>query len=165
MLKLVLPSNISSQIEEALIKAGRREVGGLLMAEHVSTNEFVVRKVTINRQGTFASFVRNIHDVWFKLSRFFDQTKHDYSRFNYIGEWHSHPSFAPSPSAQDHLTMREIITDRTIAANFVVLLVVKLGLEQILVGTVHTYLPDGQQKKSELVIQRAAIEGENTETF
>ena len=157
MLKLVLPSNISHQIERALIKAGRYEVGGLLMAEHVGTNEFVVREVTITRQGTFASFVRHIRDVWAILRRFFDRTTHDYARFNYIGEWHSHPSFDPFPSTQDHWTMREIIADRTVGANFVVLLVVKLGPEQALVGTVHTYLPGGMHQKSELVIQRADI--------
>jgi proteasome lid subunit RPN8/RPN11 len=157
MLKLILPSNLASQIEQALIKAGRREVGGLLMAEHVGANEFVIREVTIHRQGTFASFIRHIHEVWSKLSQFFDQTQHDYARFNYIGEWHSHPSFDPSPSAQDHWTMREIIADRAVGANFVVLLVVKLGPEQALVGTVHTYLPSGMHQKCQLVIQRADI--------
>jgi len=153
MLKLVLPSNIASQIERALIKAGRREIGGLLMAEHVGTNEFVVREVTINRRGTFASFVRHIHDVWSKLSRFFDQTKHDYARFNYIGEWHSHPSFEPMPSAVDHHSMADIITDKSVGGHFVVLVVVKLNSQKTLVGSVHTYLPNGIVEKSSLVIQ------------
>ena len=155
MLKLVLPSSVSHQIEQALIKAGRREIGGLLMAEHLGTNEFAVREVTIHRQGTFASFVRHIHEVWFKLSRFFDQTHHDYARFNYIGEWHSHPSFDPFPSRQDHRTMEEIVTDRTVGANFVVLLVVKLGAEQELVGSVHTYFPNRAAVRSELQIERS----------
>lgn len=154
MLKLVLPSNVSNQIQRALIKGGRHEVGGLLMAEHVGTNEFVVREVTIHRQGTFASFVRHIHQVWSKLSRFFDQTHHDYARFNYIGEWHSHPSFDPFPSSQDHRTMEEIVTDRTVGANFVVLLVVRLGAEQELVGSVHTYLPNRTVVRSELQIEQ-----------
>lgn len=155
MLKLVLPSNITIQIERALLKAGRREVGGLLMAEHVGTNEFVVKEVTIHRQGTFASFVRNIHEAWSKLSRFFSQTQHDYARFNYIGEWHSHPSFDPFPSSQDHRAMGEIIADRSVGANFVVLLVVKLGTQQALEGSVHTYFPNGICQRSELVTQRA----------
>jgi len=155
MLKLILPSSISRQIEGALIKADRREVGGLLMAEHVSTNEFVVREVTIHQQGTFASFVRHIHGVWSKLTRFFDQTKHDYARFNYIGEWHSHPSFDPFPSSQDHRTMEEIVTDRSVGANFVVLLVVKLGAEQDLFGSVHTYFPNSTAVRSDLRIERA----------
>lgn len=50
--------------------------------------------------------------------------------------------------------MREIAADSTVGANFAVLLVVKLGPEQALVGTVHTYLPSGTHLISELVIQR-----------
>jgi proteasome lid subunit RPN8/RPN11 len=152
MLKLVLPSNIAIQIQRALTKAGRHEVGGLLMAEHVGINEFVVRKVTVHRQGTFASFARHIHGVLSKLSSFFDQTKHDYARFNYIGEWHSHPSFDPLPSAQDHQTMIEIASDRNVGANFVVLLVVKIEAGHALVGSVHTYFPNGICHRSELMI-------------
>lgn len=154
MLTLVLPSEITEQIERALIRAGTREIGGLIMAEHIGTNRFIVRDVTINRRGTFASFVRRIQGVWSKLSQFFDQTKHDYTRFNYIGEWHSHPSFNPCPSTKDHSTMKEIIADNTVGANFVVLLVVKLGAAQSLIGTAHTYLPGGMHEESEVVIQR-----------
>lgn len=153
MITLVLPNNISGQIERALIKAGRREIGGLLMAEHLDTNEFVVRDLTINRGGTFASFVRRIQDVWSKLNHFFDSTKHDYVRFNYIGEWHSHPSFEPTPSAIDHQSMCDIITDKTVGSNFVVLMVVKLSPQQTLVGTVHTYLPNGEVERSNLMIE------------
>lgn len=154
MLTLVLPSEITEQIERALIRAWTREIGGLIMAEHIGTNRFIVRDVTINRRGTFASFVRLIQGVWSKLSQFFDQTKHDYTRFNYIGEWHSHPSFNPCPSTKDHSTMKEIIADNTVGANFVVLLVVKLGAAQSLIGTAHTYLPGGMNEESEVVIQR-----------
>jgi|CXWL01.1.fsa_nt_gi integrative and conjugative element protein (TIGR02256 family) len=154
MLKLILPSNIASQIERALVKAGRREIGGLLMAEHVGTSEFVVRDLTINRGGTFASFVRQVKDVWPKLNHFFDSTKRDYARFNYIGEWHSHPSFEPIPSAADHQSMSDIIADKTVGGHFVVLVVLKLDPNQTLIGSVHTYLPSGVVERSQLMIQR-----------
>lgn len=153
MLTLVLPNNISSEIERALIRANRREIGGLLMAEHVGPNRFVVREITVNRIGTFASFVRRMQDVWSKFCQFFDQTKHDYTRFNYIGEWHSHPSFEPVPSGTDHRSMFEIITDESVGGHFVVLMVVKLNHEKTLVGSVHTYFPNGTAVKSELLIE------------
>lgn len=124
-----------------------------MMAEHVAVNEFVVRDLTIHRRGTLASFVRRIEDAWAALSYFFKRTKRDYRRFNYIGEWHSHPFFDPVPSARDHQSMREIILDATVAANFVVLMIVKLGAEGTLVGTVHTYLPDGSIRRSELLFR------------
>ena len=89
--------------------------------------------------GTFASFVRRIQSVWTRLHQFFDSTGHDYTRFNYIGEWHSHPSFEPVPSSADHKSMNAIIMDNKVGCNFVVLLVVKLSSEQTLIGSVHVW--------------------------
>jgi hypothetical protein len=44
------------------------------------------------RGGTFAHFVRDpTHHKAF-LTDFFASTGKDYKRFNYLGEWHSHPS-------------------------------------------------------------------------
>lgn len=125
-----------------------------MMAEHVDVNEFVVRDLTMHRRGTFASFVRRIEDAWAVVTRFFERTKRDYRRFNYIGEWHSHPSFEPVPSARDHQSMREIVLEASVAANFVVLMIVKLSPQGTLIGTAHTYLPDGSFQRSELVFCR-----------
>jgi [CysO sulfur-carrier protein]-S-L-cysteine hydrolase len=44
MLNLILPPDISGRIKTALEKAGRREVGGVLLAEHVGSDEFAVRE-------------------------------------------------------------------------------------------------------------------------
>jgi integrative and conjugative element protein (TIGR02256 family) len=113
------------------------------MAEHVARNKFVVRDVTIHRRGTLASFLRRIEDAWAVMTRFFETTKRDYRRFNYIGEWHSHPRFEPVPSNTDHQSMRDIVSDPTVGANFVVLLILRLDAFGGLVGSVHTYTPNG----------------------
>ena len=154
MLTLILPANIAKRLEQALGRAGKREVGGVMMAEHVGVNTFAVRDVTIHRRGTFASFLRRIEEVWAVLNRFFERTKRDYMHFNYIGEWHSHPSFEPVPSAFDRRSMHDIISDVSVGATFVVLVIVKLSPQGALVGTAHTYLPNGSVQASELVIQR-----------
>lgn len=154
MLTLILPPDIVTLVEQALIRAGRREIGGVLMAEHVGVNEFVVREITLHRRGTFASFLRRIEEAWATLNRFFEKTKRDYARFNYIGEWHSHPSFEPVPSGQDHRSMYEIVSDASVGANFVVLMIAKLSASGTLIGTVHTYLPNGSAEKSTLIVQR-----------
>ena len=124
------------------------------MAEHVGVNEFIVRDVTIHRRGTFATFLRRIEDAWAALNRFFEDTKQDYARFNYIGEWHSHPSFVPVPSDRDHRSMYEIVSDPSVGANFAVLVIVRLNTTGILIGTAHTYLPDGRAQLSTLLVQR-----------
>lgn len=154
MLTLTVPADLTARVEQALVRAGKREIGGVMMAEHVGVNTFVVRELTIHRRGTFASFIRRIEDAWTALARFFNNTKRDYRRFNYIGEWHSHPSFEPVPSKPDHATMAEIAADEDVGANFVVLMIVKLDLDGSMIGTAHTYLPSGTRAESNLVLQR-----------
>lgn len=154
MLTLVLPPEKHKLLLTALRKAGRREVGGILMGEHAGRNLFIVREITVHRLGAFSSFVRRIEDAIGKLRAFFQQTGHDYIRFNYLGEWHSHPSFAPCPSRTDDMSMLEIVQDETVGANFAVLLIVKLGARGELVSTAHTYLTDGRWTPSIVNIER-----------
>lgn len=154
MLTLILPLKQSELLSEALQKAGRREVGGILMGEHVGPNLFVVREITVYHRGTFASFVRRIEDAIRSLNAFFRETGQEYTQFNYIGEWHSHPSFEPYPSKTDDLSMLQIVQDETVGANFVVLLITKLGTKGEFVCTAHTYLPDGSRMSSTVTIER-----------
>ena len=154
MLTLTLPDNIQTQLISALRASGLREVGGVLMAEHVGLDAFTVRSVTVHRRGSFVSFVRWFEDALAPLRDFFKAANHQYSRFNYIGEWHSHPSFNPAPSPRDDATMREIIQDKGVGANFVVLLIVKLGSAGELLGSVHVYLPSGAKHPADLALCR-----------
>jgi hypothetical protein len=145
MLTLLLPADICDRIKTGLHKARHREIGGILMAEHVGVDTFSVTDLTLHRRGTIASFVRRIEEALGSLHDFFRRTRHDYTKFNYIGEWHSHPCFEVEPSLKDDAAMREIIGDVTIGANFVVLLVVKLGPDGALLASLHSYLPNGDR--------------------
>lgn len=141
-MQLLIPPEIRSQIVDAVARAGRREIGGILMGEHVGPNTFRVKEVTIQRKtGTYAAFVRIVIEILAPLRAFFDRTKHEYTKFNYLGEWHSHHSFALSPSGRDHVTMYEIVTDPQLKAHFVVLLLVRVGDHGQLEGSVTVYLP------------------------
>jgi hypothetical protein len=126
-----------------------------MMAEHTGHNEFDIKDITIHCSGKIASFVRRIERALGQLRMFFDRTNYNYTRFNYIGEWHSHPCFEPEPSCQDDFSMETIIQDRGVGANFVVLLIVKLDLSGKLVATAHTYLPDGQKHRSAVLLRDA----------
>jgi integrative and conjugative element protein (TIGR02256 family) len=148
MITLVLPSEWQEVIVGALVRAGSSEVGGVLMAEHCGPNEFAVRQVTVHAKGSFAAFLRKIEDAMVSLTSFFQRTRHDYTRFNYVGEWHSHPSFVPEPSSRDDASMRRIVKDPEVGANFVVLLIVKLDAAGDLVATAHTYLPNGAKHRA-----------------
>lgn len=150
MLTLILPPEQHDILLAALQKAGRREIGGIMMGEHAGPNLFIIREMTIHKSGTFASFMRRIEDAIGTLRAYFQQTGHDYTRFNYLGEWHSHPSFEPYPSRTDDLSMLQIVQDDAIGANFAVLIIVKLGANGELISTAHTYLTSGRRIPSKI---------------
>lgn len=160
MLNLILPPEVVNTLLTSLRKANKREVGGILMAEHVGLNEFKVSEITVHRRGGIASFVRRIEDALGKLNSFFYRTHHDYQRYNYLGEWHSHPLFEPMPSTKDDMSMLEIVQDKSVGANFTVLLIVKLNPNGELVGTAHTYLPDGARVRSAIILDNQSSNAE-----
>jgi len=142
-MKLILPPEIAKQLIDVLVQAGRREVGGILMGEHVERDTFRVKELTIQRKGgSFARFIRKVEEIVAPLRAFFDATKHDYTRFNYLGEWHSHHSFALAPSNRDHKTMYDIVTDPQLGAHFIVLLLVKLDNLGQLKANATVYQPN-----------------------
>lgn len=141
-MRVLLPHNIGERLVSALRDAGSRETGGVLMGEHVSEGVFRVKDLTVQgRGGTFASFVREVRAVLLPLRRFFAETGHDYTRYNYLGEWHSHPSFPTKPSPRDAETMWRIIEDPAVGANFAVLLIARLGARGEMQGSAWAYLP------------------------
>jgi proteasome lid subunit RPN8/RPN11 len=152
-MRVLLPRDVAEKLAFALRDTGRREVGGVLMGEHVSDGVFRVKDLTVQRRGgTFASFVREVRTALVPLRRFFVETGHDYIRYNYLGEWHSHPSFPAEPSRRDSETMWRIVDDPAVGANFAVLLIVRLGAEGELEGSVTAYLPGRRRLQATLEV-------------
>lgn len=124
----------------------------MLMAEHVGPDRFEVMDITVHKRGAIASFVRRIEDALGRLQVFFSSTGNQYSKFNYIGEWHSHPMFPLEPSRTDDTSMHQIADDPKVGANFVVLLIVKIDSSGALIAGVHTYLPGGAKHRSSVCL-------------
>lgn len=142
-MQLLIPPDITALLVNALSSAGQREIGGILMGEHVGPNTFRVKELTIQRKGgTFAAFVRIVSDILAPLRAFFESTRHEYTKFNYLGEWHSHHSFALRPSGRDHATMYDMVMDPELGARFLVLLLVRLNDGNGLEGSVTVYQPN-----------------------
>lgn len=102
------------------------------MAEQLAPGDFRLVDFTVDSQrGSAAHFVRSVDDHQKTLAHFFERTGRDYSRFNYLGEWHSHPNHQPIPSCEDIASMESLVQgERDI--DFAVLLVVRkrwLGLK------------------------------------
>lgn len=128
MIKIILPKHIELQMKQELEVAGNREIGGILMGEHISKNAFRITKISVQRHsGTIITFIRDVKESLQSLMEFFSRTNHQYKQYNYLGEWHSHPSFDLLPSIQDQQSMFDIVNDKKVGANFAVILLVKLN--------------------------------------
>jgi proteasome lid subunit RPN8/RPN11 len=152
MLTIHLSPEVRSVIMSACRRAGVRETGGMLFGEHVSEDEFRVVEATVAGTGTVASFMRGILDSLGQLEGFFRRTRRDYQRFNYLGEWHSHPSYELYPSTTDDRTMFEIVNDPTTGARFALSLIVKLA-DQSLEAKAFIYFPRDERQDGRVLIQ------------
>lgn len=97
------------------------------MAEQIVPGHFRIVDLSIDSEtGGRAHFVRSPEAHSAALDLFFERTGNAYDRFNYLGEWHSHPRFPVTPSVQDTTSMIELVNGER-GIDFAVLLIVRLG--------------------------------------
>jgi hypothetical protein len=112
------------------------------MGEHVRDEIFRVAEISVQRAGgSEACFIRDPASHKTQLEKFFADTGADYSRFNYLGEWHSHPTFEAVPSPTDIRTMQSLVSDPAVGVNFLVLLVVRFSIERQIEATAMAFRP------------------------
>ena len=127
-MKLVLPLKILKRIKREL-RWRSREIGGVLVGEHVAEETFRIVDISVQRSGgTLTHFVRDPEYAKAFLADFFARTGNEYLKFNYIGEWHSHVAFEPLPSGPDFATMYDLVEDTDVGINFAVLLIARMRL-------------------------------------
>lgn len=123
---LELSADTKTRLKRHLRAAGRREIGGVLMAEQLHVNHFRVIDFSVDDQtGGVAHFVRSPEHHQQALDAFFEKTGAAYERYNYLGEWHSHPSYSVNPSLQDCMSMQSLV-DSERGISFAVLMIVRL---------------------------------------
>jgi [CysO sulfur-carrier protein]-S-L-cysteine hydrolase len=128
-MRVELACDIEKRLRDALRKAGRREIGGMLLAEQLAPGRFCVVDFSVDpSSGSQGTFRRDPQTHRQTLDEFFKRTGRDFKRFNYLGEWHSHPSFSVRPSSDDIRTMTEIVGDEGSIISFAVLFIVRLRL-------------------------------------
>lgn len=98
----------------------------MLMGEQVAPDHFRIVEFSVDEtSGTAAHFVRSPDHHAEALERFFRRTGSDFRRFNYLGEWHSHPSFLARPSREDMMSMQGLV-DGERDIDFSALIIVRL---------------------------------------
>ena len=150
---LILAAEQAEKLVEALKNAGRKEIGGQLFGELLAPSRFLITDLAVqSRPGSFARFIVDVLQAAKDAIRFFERTKHRYSTFNYIGEWHSHPSFAVSPSSTDLETMRSLVRDADFRGNFAVLMIVRLDEGALTIGS-WVFDPQGRETHTTFEVQ------------
>lgn len=119
------------------------------MGEQLEPGIFRIIDFSVDeKSGSVVHFVRSVEDHQASLEKFFSKTDHDFSRFNYLGEWHSHPSFSVQPSNTDIVSMYSLVNNEQ-NINFAVLLILKLRFSFLLESSV-TIFSHNQQTSSSL---------------
>ena len=109
-MQIVLPNSVLKKLRLHILKAGKREIGGMLMGEDLGEQAFRIVDFSVDvKRGTTSSFFRDSNEHDLALQRFYEKTGSDYKRFNYLGEWHTHPSFSVDPSINDISAMQGIV--------------------------------------------------------
>lgn len=152
-MKLEISKSEVARMRKELRDAGSREIGGVLMAEQLDVNHFRIDSFSVDsRSGGFSHFIRSVdhHDRY--LEDFFRNTGKDFSRFNYLGEWHSHPSFSVHPSAQDIASMEDLVASED-NVSFAILIVVKLKFFYFLQNSATVFIKNGSSYSVRLEIK------------
>jgi hypothetical protein len=145
-MRVRIPHDQTEKLVAALQRSGMREIGGQLFGEQLAPSDFRVTDLTIQaRLGSIARFFVDLLQAARDAIHFFDRTEHRYTRYNYIGEWHSHPSFEVRPSGADAETMREIVRDPDFRGHFAVLMIVRIDGVTLTTGA-WLFDPQGIEK-------------------
>jgi [CysO sulfur-carrier protein]-S-L-cysteine hydrolase len=128
MLSLVLHPDQLEQLAAELAAARHREIGGVLVAEQLAPNVFRLVDLSVQRSGgTETCFVSDPSKHRSFLDAFFQQTGENFARFNYLGEWHSHPLCSVGPSLTDIRQMQSLVDEEPELRPIAVLLVARLA--------------------------------------
>lgn len=158
-MKLRIAKEMIERWAADLKRAGAKEIGGVLFGEKIAEGEF--RIVEARRQrfwgGTRTTFNRRGNWARKEILALHEKVGGDPERFNYLGEWHSHPHAPVHPSLQDEITMYELVADQGDAVNFLVLMILKLdGQTSLQVGAL-TYLSSGHKLPCEIEIEDSLL--------
>lgn len=150
-MQLILPTEVTKKMRSHLVGAKRREIGGMIMGEEVGDQQFRVVDFSVDAEsGTAGNFMRDADQHDQALDDFFKKTGSDYRRFNYLGEWHSHPSFSVHPSLQDVHAMQGLV-DGSGGVDFAVLMIARLNWYWRFECSAHLFVRDYIPSKADVV--------------
>jgi proteasome lid subunit RPN8/RPN11 len=140
-----------------LKNGGIREIGGWLVAEQIAPGEFELVGFTVDLEvGTrdrFHSFP-SLHNE--QLDQLLAENGNRLGRVDYLGEWHSHPTFPPVPSEMDMAAMIDMVENSV--PSFAALVIVRLLGAAKIEATITTFQRGEPPVKGRLIIDDAQPE-------
>ncbi len=136
-----------------------KEIGGVLFGEQLAEGNFRIAEMTRQRfgGGTATTFRRQSNSARKEIHTFHKTIGGNPRRFNYLGEWHSHPNGSVCPSLQDEITMRQLLVDQGKSVNFLVLMILKLDYRARLQVGASAYLSSGHCLNCNIEIEDSII--------
>lgn len=128
-MRILISDHVIATLQSELKAARRREIGGVLVGERLDGDLFRIADLSVQRDGgSSITFERDPVQHRAFLDDFFARTGYDFQRFNYFGEWHSHPNVLAVPSCKDVQSMYDIVCDDAVNAAFAVLMIARRRL-------------------------------------
>ena len=154
-MQIVLPNSVLKKLRLHMLKAGKREIGGMLMGEDLGEQVFRIIDFSVDvKRGTTSSFIRDSDEHDLALQKFYEKTGSDYMRFNYLGEWHTHPSFSVAPSIYDINAMQGIVNDSE-NVDFAFLFISKLSWFWQFKCSAYLFIKNHQPIQVEVMIEKS----------
>lgn len=141
MIDVLIDGECVLKLKHELLAAGANEIGGVLAAQQIGDGRFLVVDVSVQRNGTQSRFERDPAQHRAFIRRFHLRMDHRPEIFNYLGEWHSHPTHTALPSDVDLRQMQDLVEDDEQMSTFLALMIVKLDEQGELRGSVHGFRP------------------------
>jgi proteasome lid subunit RPN8/RPN11 len=124
-MNLAISAKYLRQFINELRGAGPREIGGVLVGEHLGGDKFALANFSVQRiGGGHGHFERDPAEARQFVEDAIARAGGDPTKVNYLGEWHSHPSWSARPSQTDIDQMQMIVQDPEELATFSVLIIV-----------------------------------------
>jgi hypothetical protein len=144
--------------------AGLKETGGVLFGEQIAEGDFRIVEATRQRffSGSATTFKRRGAAARKDILDLHKRFDGDPERFNYLGEWHSHPNAPVVPSLQDEITMYKLLAEQGEAVNFLVLIIVRLDAEAGFHIGARTYLASGHKLNCEIELEGSESDAAET---
>nr|WP_255766530.1 Mov34/MPN/PAD-1 family protein [Nereida sp. MMG025] len=138
-------------MRECLETGGLREIGGWLAAEQLAPGKFELVGFTVDLAvGTYNRFASLPTTHGAQLDGILAANADRSGRVDYLGEWHSHPTFPPAPSEIDLAAMTKMVEES--GPSFATLLIVRLLGAAVLQATLTTFQRGLPPEQGQLII-------------